>query len=82
MNALRRLTTRKESFVTTLSKLFEFSTLVYSKNPQWKNEIDFLHLKEEFNRSNNVVSFVIISTYSSFVRSNVFESLNSFIMFI
>ena len=33
MNALRRLTTRKESFVTTLSKLFEFSTLAYSKNP-------------------------------------------------
>lgn len=59
---------------------FDFDNvyLVYSKNPQWKNEIDFLHLKEEFNRSNNVVSFVIISTYSSFVRSNVFESLNSF----
>lgn len=61
-------------------KKFEFSNiyLVYSKNPHWRDEIELLHLKEDFNRANNVNSFIIISTYSSFVRSNVFGALNSF----
>ena len=61
-------------------KKFDFSNiyLVYSKNPHWRDEIELLHLKEDFNRANNVNSFIIISTYSSFVRSNVFGALNSF----
>lgn len=61
-------------------KKFEFCNiyLVYSKNPHWRDEIELLHLKEDFNRANNVNSFIIISTYSSFVRSNVFGALNSF----
>lgn len=37
-----------------------------------------MHLKEDFNRLNEEISFIIISTYSSFVRANVFPSLNSF----
>lgn len=52
--------------------------LVYSKNPKWNDEIELLRLKEDFNPTNRVNSFIIISTYASFVRSNVFGSLNSF----
>ena len=61
-------------------KKFGFSNiyLVYSKNLHWRDEIELLHLKEDFNRSNNVNNFIIISTYSSFVRSDVFGALNSF----
>ncbi len=61
-------------------KKFDFSNVytVYSKNKNWRNEVDLLHLKEDFNRSGCGDSFIIISTYSSFVRDNVFSSLNSF----
>lgn len=61
-------------------KKFDFDKIytVYSKNPNWRNEIDMLHLKEEFNRSKEQTSFIVISTYSSFVRNGVFSSLNSF----
>lgn len=61
-------------------KKFDFDKIytVYSKNPNWRDEIDMLHLKEEFNRSKEQTSFIIISTYSSFVRSSVFPELNSF----
>lgn len=61
-------------------KKFDFSKIytVYSKNPNWRDEIELLHLKEDFNRLNEEISFIIISTYSSFVRANVFPSLNSF----
>ena len=52
--------------------------LVYSKNTHWRDEIELLHLKEDFKSFNKVNSFIIISTYSSFVRSNVFGALNSF----
>lgn len=59
---------------------FNFSKIytVYSKNPNWRDEIDLLHMKEDFNRSCKETSFIIISTYSSFVRDNVFSALNSF----
>ena len=61
-------------------KKFDFSNVytIYSKNKNWRNEVDLLHLKEDFNRSGCGDSFIIISTYSSFVRDNVFSSLNSF----
>lgn len=61
-------------------KKFDFSKIytVYSKNPNWRDEIELLHLKEDFNRLNEENSFIIISTYSSFVRANVFPTLNSF----
>lgn len=35
-------------------------------------------MKEDFNRSSKEASFIIISTYASFVRDNVFSALNSF----
>lgn len=59
---------------------FGFTSIfaVYSKNTNWRNEIEMLHLKEDFNRYGREVSFIIISTYSSFTRSGVFEALNSF----
>lgn len=59
---------------------FDFTKIytVYSKNPNWRNEVEMLHLKEDFNRTNSELSFIIISTYSSFVRRGVFEALNSF----
>lgn len=59
---------------------FNFKNIykVYSRNKMWKNEIETLHLKEEFNYSGNNFSFVIVSTYASFARTNVFKSLNGF----
>ena len=61
-------------------KKFDFTQVytVYSRNKNWVNEVDLLHLKENFNRSGHDSSFIIISTYSSFVRENVFLSLNTF----
>ena len=61
-------------------KKFDFNKVytVYSKNTNWRNEIEMLHLQEDFNRSGKEVSYIIISTYSSFVRDNVFSALNSF----
>lgn len=57
---------------------FRNTFLVYSKNHHWSDEIGRLHLKEDFNRNGTEPSFIIISTYSSFVRDNVFGALNSF----
>lgn len=51
---------------------------VYSRNKKWRNEIETLHLKEDIGIYNNGVSFIIISTYASFARENVFKALNSF----
>ena len=61
-------------------KKFDFAKvyLVYSKNANWRNEVEMLHLQEDFNRFGKEVSYIIISTYSSFVRDNVFAALNSF----
>lgn len=61
-------------------KKFDFRNIIsaYSKNSKWKDEIDLLHLREDFNPTNKADSFIIISTYASFVRNNVFESLNTF----
>lgn len=51
---------------------------VYSKNSRWKSEIEMLLLREDFNSSNINSSFIIISTYASFVRDEVFYMLNAF----
>ncbi len=51
---------------------------VYSRNRRWKDETEALHLKEDFNYSESNDSFIIISTYASFARANVFMSLNGF----
>lgn len=56
---------------------FGFNNIVKvcSKNQNWKNEIDALKLNEQLNPS---YSYVIISTYASFARDNVFNELTSF----
>lgn len=51
---------------------------VYSRNNKWRNEIETLHLKEDIGIYSKGVSFIIISTYASFARENVFKALNSF----
>ena len=59
-------------------KKFNFNNIikVCSKYPQWKSEIDRIKLKETVN--SDIASYIIISTYASFVRDNIFPILNSF----
>ena len=60
-------------------KKFNFSTIikVCSKYNNWKSAVANLRLLEMTN-SDNKLSYIIISTYASFVRSNVFLELNQF----
>lgn len=60
-------------------KKFNFSTIikVCSKYSNWKSAVANLRLLEMTN-AENVSSYIIISTYASFVRSNVFMELNQF----
>lgn len=60
-------------------KKFNFSTIikVCSKYNNWKSAVANLRLLEMTN-ANNDTSYIIISTYASFVRSNVFMELNQF----
>lgn len=51
---------------------------VYSKNIRWKSEIETLLLREDFCSTNLSSSFIIISTYSSFVRDDIFNILTAF----
>lgn len=59
-------------------KKFNFNNIVKvcSKYPQWQTEIDRIKLKETMDSSS--ASYIIISTYASFVRDKVFPVLNSF----
>ena len=59
-------------------KKFNFNNIikVCSKYPQWKSEIDRIKLNETIN--SDIASYIIISTYASFVRDNIFPILNSF----
>ena len=59
-------------------KKFNFNNIikVCAKYPQWKSEIDRIKLKETIN--SDIASYIIISTYASFVRDNIFPLLNSF----
>lgn len=61
-------------------KKFNFSNIykVCSKNSNWRNEIETLQMKEDFNPSGVPLSYIIISTYASFARENVFSTLNKF----
>lgn len=58
---------------------FNFSTIikVCSKYNNWKSAVANLRLLEMTNTENKL-SYIIISTYASFVRSNVFRDLNQF----
>lgn len=58
-------------------KKFNFGHIyrVCSKNPNWRNEVDEILLHEEINQNKDSVSYIIISTYASFTRDNVFSAL-------
>lgn len=59
---------------------FNFNNIikVYSKNSKWKNDVDTLRLQERIGGKDEKVSYVIISTYASFAKDNVFSRLNEF----
>ena len=48
---------------------------VCSQNKNWKSRIDMLTMKESFNPTNSPINYVVISTYASFARDNVFYNL-------
>lgn len=60
-------------------KKFNFGNIikVYSKNKSWRSELDNIKLQEEFNFSNKEPCYIIIATYASFARENVFRELTS-----
>ncbi len=60
---------------------FNFGNIikVYSKNSEWRSKIELLQMTEKYRKPNEPTqNFVIISTYASFARENVFSILNSF----
>lgn len=61
-------------------KKFGFSGIVKvsSKNPNWKNEIDNIEFNESLDITGKKNSYIIISTYASYARDNVFSRLNVF----
>lgn len=61
-------------------KRFNFNhvTKVSSQNPKWKTELDSIKIKESFKIDGEEPSFVIIATYASFARENIFRELIDF----
>lgn len=61
-------------------KKFNFNniTKVCSKYPSWRSSVDSIKLREEYNPLKRDCNYIIISTYASFARDNVFATLNSF----
>ena len=59
---------------------FNFNNVVkvFSKNPLWHDEVDRIIFNEKYRKEKDPeVSYVIISTYASYVKSKVFNLLNS-----
>jgi len=61
-------------------KRFHFGhiTKVNSKNPKWKSELDSIKTKESIKVNGEEPSFIIIATYASFARENIFRELVDF----
>ena len=61
-------------------KKFHFShiTKVSSKNPKWKSELDSIKTKESIKLYGEEPSYIIIATYASFARENIFKELVDF----
>lgn len=61
-------------------KKFNFKGIVKvtSKNKTWRQELDTIKTKEAFNFSSQEPSYIVISTYASFARENVFNDLMDF----
>lgn len=60
---------------------FNFGNIikVYSKNTEWRSKIELLQMAKKYRKpSEPTQNFIIISTYASFARENVFTILNSF----
>lgn len=60
---------------------FKFSNIVkvFSKNPNWREEVSRIHFNEKYKTSEDKEqSYIIISTYASYSRTAVFQLLNSF----
>ena len=60
---------------------FNFNEVVkvYSKNLQWRDEVERLKFNEKYRTDKDPeVSYVIISTYASYAREKVFNVLNDF----
>lgn len=59
---------------------FRFNRIVKvcSKNPNWRREIDDLDFLESLDNTGKKNSYIIISTYASYARENVFRRLNVF----
>ena len=60
---------------------FNFGNIikVYSKNTEWRSKIELLMMTEKYRKPREPTqNFIIISTYASFARENVFSILNSF----
>lgn len=60
---------------------FRFSNVVkvYSKNLSWRDEIERIIFNEKYKSPHeSEVSYIIIATYSSFSRENVFRVLSAF----
>ena len=58
---------------------FSNITKVYSKNKTWRDEVERLLFNEKYKTDNEPeVSYIIISTYSSYAREKVFNVLNGF----
>ncbi len=53
-------------------------TKVSSKNPKWKDELDSVKTKESIKMNGEEPSFIIIATYASFARENIFRELVDF----
>lgn len=64
----------------TECRKFNFTNIykVCSKNHNWKDEIDNIKLKEDFNISGIEPSYIIIATYASFARDTIFHDLVDF----
>ncbi len=56
---------------------FENIIKVYSKNCMWKQEVGNIQLKERMS-ADDKTSYIVIATYASFARDNVFAQLSQF----
>ncbi|MBQ2187210.1 MAG: DEAD/DEAH box helicase family protein [Bacteroidales bacterium] len=60
---------------------FHFTNIikVFSKNSEWRSKLERIQMAEEYKKANDAQNnFIIISTYASFARNNVFEILNRY----
>ena len=56
---------------------FEHIVIICSKNRNWKQDLDSIKLREDFNFYDKEPSYILIATYASFTRDVVFTDLIS-----